>query len=150
LNEQASEHATLKSGPRRRLSIPVCAQALGRSEILFVFHLHSVRVLTRNIACNILLGMKAYVLDTDVLVAAFRSDTGASRQVLEAARGRRFDLLLSVPLMLEYESVLTRPEHLAASEASREDVSAVLNELASVGKRVELLNSHAANATGSE
>jgi hypothetical protein len=60
-------------------------------------------------------GMKAYLLDTDVLVAAFRSDTGASRQVLEAARARRFDLLLSVPLMLEYESVLTRPEHLAAS-----------------------------------
>jgi predicted nucleic acid-binding protein len=37
--------------------------------------------------------MKAYVLDTNVLVAAFRSDTGASRQVLEAARARRFDLL---------------------------------------------------------
>ena len=139
LNEQASEHATLKSGPRRRLSIPVCAQALRRSEILFVFHLRLVRGSTRNIACNILLGMKAYALDTDVLVAAFRSDTGASRQVLEAARGRRFALLLSVPLMLEYESVLTRPEHLAASGASREDVSAVLDELASVGKKVELL-----------
>jgi len=83
--------------------------------------------------------MKAYVLDTDVLVAAFRSDIGASRQVLEAARARRFDLLLSVPLMLEYESVLTRPEHLAASGASREDVSAVLDELASVGKKVELM-----------
>jgi predicted nucleic acid-binding protein len=41
--------------------------------------------------------------------------------------------------MLEYESVLTRPEHLAASGASREDVSAVLDELASVGKKVELL-----------
>jgi putative PIN family toxin of toxin-antitoxin system len=83
--------------------------------------------------------MAAYVLDTAVLVAAFRSGAGASRQVLEAARGRRFVLLLSVPLMLEYESVLTRPEHLAASGASSEDVSAVLDELASVGKRVELL-----------
>src|SRR5260370_34594625 len=83
--------------------------------------------------------MKAYVLDTDVLVAAFRSDAGASRQVLEAARAHRFELLLSVPLMLEYESVLTRPEHLAACGASREDVSAVLDELASVGKRVELM-----------
>jgi putative PIN family toxin of toxin-antitoxin system len=83
--------------------------------------------------------MRAYVLDTDVLVAAFRSDAGASRQVLETARARRFDLLLSVPLMLEYESVLTRPEHLAASGASGEDVSALLDELASVGKRVELM-----------
>jgi hypothetical protein len=49
-------------------------------------------------------------LDTDVLVAAFRSDTGASRQVLEATRAHRFDLLLSGPLMLKYESALTRPE----------------------------------------
>ncbi len=83
--------------------------------------------------------MRAYVLDTDVLVASFRSDAGASRQVLEAARARRFNLLLSVPLMLEYESVLTRPEHLAASGACREDALAVLDELASVAKRVELV-----------
>ena len=82
--------------------------------------------------------MRAYVVDTAVLVAAFRSDAGASRQVLEAARARRFELLLSVPLMLEYESVLTRPEHLAACGASIEDVSAVLDELASVGKKIEL------------
>lgn len=82
--------------------------------------------------------MRAYVLDTDVLVAAFRSDAGASRRLLEAARLRRFKLLLSVPLMLEYESVLTRPEHLAASGASREDVSVVLDELALVCERVEL------------
>lgn len=83
--------------------------------------------------------MRACVLDTDVLVAAFRSQAGASRQVLEGARARRFELLLSVPLMLEYESVLTRPEHLAACRASREDVSAVLDELALVGRRVELV-----------
>lgn len=82
--------------------------------------------------------MRSFVLDTDVLVAAFRSDAGASRQVLKAARARRFNLLLSVPLMLEYESVLSRQEHLAACGASKEDVSAVLDELALVGKRVEL------------
>jgi putative PIN family toxin of toxin-antitoxin system len=82
--------------------------------------------------------MKAYVLDTDVLVAAFRSDAGASRWLLEAARDRRFKLLLSVALMLEYESVLSRPEHLAASASTAEDVSAVLDELALVGERVEL------------
>ena len=41
--------------------------------------------------------------------------------------------------MMEYESVLTRPEHLAACEATREDVFAVLDELASVAKRVALL-----------
>jgi predicted nucleic acid-binding protein len=64
-------------------------------------------------------------MDTDVLVAAVRSDAGASRHVLEAARARRFDLLLSVPLTLEYESVLTRPEHLAACKASRQGLCRV-------------------------
>ena len=78
-------------------------------------------------------------MDTDVMVAAFRSDAGASRQVLEAARVHRFELLLSVPLILEYESVLTRPEQLAASRATTEDVAAVLDELASIATRVQLI-----------
>jgi predicted nucleic acid-binding protein len=78
-------------------------------------------------------------LDTDVMVAAFRSDAGASRQVLEAARVHRFELLLSVPLILEYESVLTRPEQLAASGATTEDVAAVLDELVSIAERVQLV-----------
>jgi putative PIN family toxin of toxin-antitoxin system len=78
----------------------------------------------------------AYVLDTDVLVAAFRSETGASRRILLAALDRRFELLISVPLILEYEAVLRRPEHLKASGASEEDVADVLDGLALVGKRV--------------
>ena len=82
--------------------------------------------------------MKACVLDTDVLVAAFRSNAGASRQVLHAALARRFEPLLSVPLVLEYEAVLSRPEHLAASGASPEDVTDVLDGLVAVGKRVKL------------
>ncbi len=40
--------------------------------------------------------MKACVLGTDVLLAAFRSDAGASRWLLDAARVRRFKLLLSI------------------------------------------------------
>jgi putative PIN family toxin of toxin-antitoxin system len=82
--------------------------------------------------------VRPYVLDTDVLVAAFRSDSGASRRLLEMALAREFEVLLSVPLMFEYEAVLTRPEHLLASRASVEDVGDVLNGLAAVGKRVRL------------
>lgn len=70
------------------------------------------------------------------MVAAFRSDAGASRQVLLAALAHRFELLLSVPLVLEYEAVLCRPEHLAASGANREDVRDVLEGVIAVGKRV--------------
>jgi predicted nucleic acid-binding protein len=82
--------------------------------------------------------VRAYVLDTDVVVAAFRSDAGASREILQGALARRFELLLSVPLMLDYEAVLSRPEHLATSGASAQDVSDVLDGLAAVGRRVKL------------
>lgn len=82
--------------------------------------------------------MRAYVLDTDVLVAAFRSGSGASRRILEEALAQGFGLLLSVPLMFEYEAVLTRPEHLSASGASAEDVGDVLDGLAAVGRHVKL------------
>ena len=58
---------------------------------------------------------------------------------MEAARAHRFELLLSVPLILEYESVLTRPEQLTASGATTEDVAAVLDELAAIAKRVQLI-----------
>jgi putative PIN family toxin of toxin-antitoxin system len=80
----------------------------------------------------------SYVLDMDVLVAAFRSDRGASRQLLLGALDRRFELLLSVPLMLEYEAVLTRPEHLTACGVSAGEVELVLDDLASVARPVRL------------
>jgi putative PIN family toxin of toxin-antitoxin system len=79
-----------------------------------------------------------FVVDTDVLVAALRSDRGASRQLLLAALNRRFELLLSVPLMLEYEAVLNRPEHLAACGLSSAEVGRVLDDLAAVARPVRL------------
>ncbi len=72
------------------------------------------------------------------MVAAFRSDKGASRQLLLAALDKDFELLLSVPLILEYEAVLTRPEHLAASGLNMVDIRNVLNDLASIANQVTL------------
>ncbi|HEY7837570.1 MAG TPA: putative toxin-antitoxin system toxin component, PIN family [Terriglobales bacterium] len=78
------------------------------------------------------------VLDTDVMVAALRSGLGASRQLLLAALDRRFVMLASVALMLEYEAVLTRPEHLAAAGISADDANTVLDALAGVVEPVRL------------
>lgn len=78
------------------------------------------------------------VLDTDVIVAAFRSDRGASRELLLSALNEEFELLVSVPLMLEYESVSTRPEQLAASGLSPEEVGRVLDDLAAIARPVRL------------
>ena len=63
-----------------------------------------------------------FVLDTAVIVAAIRSDAGASRQLVLAALDGRFELLLSVPLALEYEAVLKRTEQIAASRATVQEI----------------------------
>ena len=57
--------------------------------------------------------MNKLVLDTNVLIAAARSRDGASFALLAALQQRRYTALVSVPLLLEYEAVLKRPEHLA-------------------------------------
>ena len=72
------------------------------------------------------------VLDTDVSVAGLRSDRGASRRLLEFALERRFILLVSVPLMLEYEAVLTRPEQLKRTGLTVRETNAILDALAAV------------------
>jgi predicted nucleic acid-binding protein len=72
------------------------------------------------------------------MVAAIRSDTGASRSLLVAALERRFTLLASVPLMFEYQAVMTRPEHLETSGLSVNDVEVLLDAVAAVAEPVRL------------
>ena len=76
------------------------------------------------------------VLDTDVMVAAFRSDQGASRQLLLAALDSRVELLISVPLILEYEAVLTRSEQLKAVHLTAGEVGSILDAIAAVAEPV--------------
>jgi putative PIN family toxin of toxin-antitoxin system len=78
------------------------------------------------------------VLDTDVVVAALRSDQGASRRLLMGALDRAFVLLASVPLIVEYEAVLTRPEHLDASGLTSRQMNQVLDALVKVAVPVHL------------
>ena len=73
------------------------------------------------------------VLDTNVLEAAFRSKRGASFAVLSLVGTGRFEIAVSVPLVLEYEEVLLR----RAGEAERSEASVrdVLDYLCSIGRR---------------
>ena len=48
------------------------------------------------------------VVDTNVLVAAFRSSLGASYRLLQTIEGRQWRPVVSPALALEYESVLKR------------------------------------------
>jgi putative PIN family toxin of toxin-antitoxin system len=76
------------------------------------------------------------VLDTAVLVAATRSGAGASRQLVLWALEKRFELLLSVPLVLEYEAVLKRAAQLAASQGTVQEIDKLLDALISISKPV--------------
>jgi putative PIN family toxin of toxin-antitoxin system len=78
------------------------------------------------------------VLDTSVLVAGLRSRKGSSRLLLLDALRQRIEIVLSVPLTLEYEAVLTRQENLDAFGLSRDQVEKLLDALVAVARPVDL------------
>ena len=67
------------------------------------------------------------VLDTNVLVAALRSRRGASHRLLRLVGDPRWQINLSVPLLLEYEDVLKRAD--TGHALTLEEVDDVLNFL---------------------
>ena len=77
------------------------------------------------------------VLDTSVVVSAFRSRNGASFAILEMVAARRFAPLVSTALFLEYEDVLQREDQRAAHGLTRAEVVVALAELAALCESVE-------------
>lgn len=73
------------------------------------------------------------ILDSSVLVAALRSRQGASFRLIELLRTGVFEIAVSVPLVIEYEAVLTR--HAASLGLRRTEVSALVDYFCAVGKR---------------
>ena len=62
--------------------------------------------------------MKTVVLDTNVLVAAIRSRNGASFKLLSLVGTDSFELVVSVPLVFEYEYAMLKTAGLCALDAS--------------------------------
>ncbi|HLM00675.1 MAG TPA: putative toxin-antitoxin system toxin component, PIN family [Pyrinomonadaceae bacterium] len=50
------------------------------------------------------------ILDTNILIAAFRSKRGAANLLLDKLNDSRWQVNVSTPLLLEYEDVLKRSE----------------------------------------
>lgn len=71
------------------------------------------------------------VIDTNVLFSALRSRNGASYKLLTLLPSGRFSVAISVPLIIEYEEVLTRGE-LPAS-ISEKDIGDILDFFCQVG-----------------
>jgi putative PIN family toxin of toxin-antitoxin system len=74
------------------------------------------------------------VLDTNVLVAALRSRRGSSYRLLSLVDAGYFEINVSVPLVLEYEDVLSRPE----LRLSAEDARDVVDYLCTIGNRHQI------------
>ncbi len=77
------------------------------------------------------------VLDTDVIVAAMRSTAGASAAILRAARDGKATLLLSVPLVLEYEAICHEAEHRLAAGMSERRVEIFVDAIIAMAEPVE-------------
>lgn len=82
--------------------------------------------------------MVILVLDTDEIVAAVRSPKGASRKILNWLLDDSIVVIASVPLVLEYEAVLTRADHLQASGLSTQEMSILLDTIVSKMKAIEV------------
>ncbi len=72
------------------------------------------------------------VVDTNVLVAGLRSRRGASHRVLRLLGRNRFETVVSVPLVLEYEGVLKRQSRSLGLRHS--DIDGVLDYVCSVSE----------------
>ncbi len=72
------------------------------------------------------------VLDCSVIVAALRSRTGASNALLRSLQAGYIDVVASVPMMLEYEAVLMRPEQRRATGMTVGEVGLFLDGLAAL------------------
>jgi putative PIN family toxin of toxin-antitoxin system len=63
------------------------------------------------------------VLDTNILVSALRSRLGASHRLLLAVGDNRFQIQLSVSLLLEYEAAIKNPKcGIKLSSAEKDDI----------------------------
>ena len=76
------------------------------------------------------------VLDTNVLLSGLKSRKGASFRVLQLLDSGRFEINLSVPLVLEYEDVCRRP--LRGVPFEDEDVDDTIDYLCQIGNRREI------------
>lgn len=82
------------------------------------------------------------VLETSALISALRSGSGAAAEIVRLAATGKLTLLLDYKLVCEYRDVALRPEHLAASGKSPEDVEAVIALLEAIATPVQVLVKH--------
>lgn len=76
------------------------------------------------------------VLDTDVVVSAMRSPTGASAELLRKLRLGQLSIGISVALALEYEAVCLRDEHVVAAGITPHDALVFVDAVVALAQPV--------------
>jgi putative PIN family toxin of toxin-antitoxin system len=76
------------------------------------------------------------IIDTCVLVAALKSQIGASFKILSLLRSNKFRIHLSTALVLEYEDVLKRPE--LNLSLTLQDIDKLLDILCLIGEKHQI------------
>lgn len=79
---------------------------------------------------------KRIVLDTNVIFSALNSRAGAGFRLLTLLDADRFEIALSVPLLFEYEDVLSR--HTQAGLFDVQDISELLDYLCTIAHRQDI------------
>lgn len=74
-------------------------------------------------------------MDTNILVAALFSQSGASHQILRLITDERINLALSTQIILEYDDVLKRKEIIKKSKLSLDQVNEILDLLVALAHR---------------
>ena len=77
------------------------------------------------------------MLDTNVVVAAMRSPTGASAALLRAARRAEIAILANVALALEYEATCRLAEHRLAAGLDLDQVGVFVDAVLAMAEPVE-------------
>ena len=78
------------------------------------------------------------VFDTDVIIAAIRSPSGASAALIRALQLGQLQVAASVALFVEYEATCTRAEHVLAAGLQTCEVSDFLDALAGLIEPTEI------------
>ncbi|HEX4295560.1 MAG TPA: putative toxin-antitoxin system toxin component, PIN family [Rhizomicrobium sp.] len=77
------------------------------------------------------------VLDTNIVVAAMRSPSGASAALLQAARRKKITMVANVALALEYEATCLLAEHRLAAGLGLEDTAIFIDAVIALCEPVE-------------
>ncbi|ADK79348.1 PilT protein domain protein [Sediminispirochaeta smaragdinae DSM 11293] len=76
------------------------------------------------------------VIDTNVILSGLRFRNGFSFTLLKQIPEKLFTMCISVPLILEYETVLTK--HMKQTGLTKEDIGDFIDYTCCVGRRTEI------------